>query len=816
MNNELNDNDLLNISSLINVAVEEISIEDELHSLTEIYSERVFHACGGFKKIERARDNSTDRIIALATPLNVDAPLSRESFLREGRILASLQHPNIVPLYAIGFIDDNIPCFSMKLIQGESFDNFMKTNDTDTCLDIFLKVCDAVAYAHNKGIIHRDIKPANIQISSFGEVQLCDWGLARVDLDICEESNLYDLASDKFAMQNMTLKGTLKGTPGYIAPEQISEGRSSQTSDIYALGGLLFHILYGRIPCWAETNQEIITNTLEGKLQIPSSVVAEGLMAVCQKALAFDPKERYQTVNELYVELRKYLSGFATLAEKAGPLRLFNLMIKRHKNLVALSCTFFVLVVLLVSYYVLTLSQREEQAQELLLQLKEQHSEKLKLGEAALPAMMRKAEKSFLDNQLNDCQEFVDTILKLDPDFKAAVNMKARLLFLRNDFADALELMSSPEKNSDELILKYCRSQKTDKDLSDLIDHMYTGNYDESIIYLMHFLKINNRRADIINKLTQWRSSRDVNHLLTLAESLESAERQFLLKRILFLIQNQSNTNASMIAQRAAKISPQGNIRDKFLLMVTANIALQCKVSATGTSRHPPQNAVDGLPSRWEADPYPASLILDLGSVKNFNKFLLYFHYGEDRYYQYRIYLSDNGLNFRSLIDRSDFQEVIRQQPQTIRFAQQKARYVKVEVVKNSANTSVHIREFQIYLEKDNKALGQFCTNQLSKLNNNFTDGIKTRANSWSSHKKECEMDLGEALKISKLQISTSGQKNFTYTVMGSLDGKAYTILAKGSGNSASFIPQEVRYLKLLNIKTPDKIPLKITELEVF
>ena len=126
---ELSDDDLLNISSLIQAPLDNLSVEDELLSLDGVYSERKFLAKGGFKKIECARDNATDRIIALATPLEKGDSVRREAFLREARLLATLQHPNIIPLYAIGFVDESTPCFSMKLIQGEGFDEFMKTND---------------------------------------------------------------------------------------------------------------------------------------------------------------------------------------------------------------------------------------------------------------------------------------------------------------------------------------------------------------------------------------------------------------------------------------------------------------------------------------------------------------------------------------------------------------------------------------------------------------------------------------------------------------------------------------------------------------
>ena len=814
MNDELNDQDLLNIMAISNAHLEEISVEQQLQSLTEVYSERIFHAQGGFKKIEMALDNTTKRIVALATPLDSTDQQSRESFLREGRILAALQHPNIVPLYAIGFIDENVPCFSMKLIQGESFREFMKVNDKAACLDTFLKVSDAVAYAHNKGIIHRDIKPDNIQISSFGEVLLCDWGLSQVDLSICDESTLNELASDKFAVQNVTLKGTIKGTPGYIAPEQVSKGLSNRASDIYALGALLFNILYGRIPCRGKNNHDTIKNTLSGKLNIPPGCISEGLHAVCLKALAFDPDHRYSTVDQLSAELRKYLSGFATQAENAGPLRQVKLLFRRHKTTSSLCCTFLLIAILFTLHYVNTLSQKEKQASKLVQKLKQERSEKLKLGEEALPMIMQKAKKAFLANKLNECRAYIETILKLDESFSAAINMKARLFFLNGDYFAASTLMSAPENNSDEILLEFCRSARVAKDKNKLIDQLYAGNYSESIIYLMHLLKFTDQRPKLINTLSRWRRSHDVRHLISLAESLPEAEKQYILKRLVFLLKNYPVSDSSVIALRAAAIS-SAEMKLEFFLLSPANIALHAAASTTGNSRFSPQNAVDGIyTNRWEAEPSPATILLDLGSLKRFNKLLLYFYHGEERYYQYRIYLSDNGISFKLLTDRSHSSEIIRSHPQTIRLDEQQARYIKIEIIKNSNNPAVHLREFELYLEKDNKALGQFCTSSQKHVGN-LTDGIKSRGNSWVTSKDELLVDLGSTQKVSRLLLS-SDQQRFSYILMGSVNGKNYQLLKNGRGSLCEFTEQRLRYLKLLKIQNDSGSKFRISELEVY
>lgn len=818
----LSEQDLLNISSLINTPIDEICIEGELQNLTEIYSDRKFHARGGFKIIERATDNATKRTIALATLAEADKPVYREAFFREARILASLQHPNIVPLYSIGFIDQVTPCFSMKLIEGEDFDVFMNKNNKDSNLEVFVKVCDAVAYAHSKGIIHRDIKPQNVQVSSYGEVVVCDWGLARVEFAECEDQALNDIASDNFAMENMTLRGTIKGTPGYIAPEQITEGKSTHLSDIYALGAMLFKILYNKLPVDGKENSEILENTAAGKIRKIENDEHKSLNAVCMKAMTHKPEDRYSSVAELIQELRQFLSGFATQAENAGPLQQIKLLINRNKKIMALTGVFSLIILSLIIHYIATLSQREKEARALVLELQQERSEKIKIGEDALPTMMEKAEAAFLNNKLNSSASYIQTILKLDKNFIPAKNLNARLLFLKDDYDAVLLQMNSPEKNSDALIRQFCQSKRSHKDMTELIDQLYAGRDPESIIYLMHLLNIEDtgKRSLVIEKLSQWRHSRDAKHLLTVAKSLQSdGEKNFILKQILFLLENYATSGSSLIALQASKLCPPGEMKESFIQLSPANMALNQHVTATNSRRFPVKNAVDGnYISFWEGEPAPANIVIDLGVDRVFDKIILYFHFKDERYYRYRLSYSQNNRQFIQFIDRSQFTELTRAEPQTIRFPAIKSRFVKIEMISNSANPAVHMREMEIYYEEANKALGQYFSHNNVKLTQ-ITDGINlsTGSNSWLYQNGDCVMDLGTELTVSKVRIKTIEQKLFSYQITGSVDGQVYQSLKKeASGEWTSFSPQQVRFLKFKDFKTADSRPLKISEIEVF
>ena len=227
-----------------------------LHSVTnfeERYIEREPLAEGAMKAILKCKDTVTGRYVALAFPKNTEEKESVELFLREARILTNLDHPNIIPVYDIGQDSDEKPYFTMKLIQGESLEASLKKyserNDNDLAarLRIFERICEAMAFAHDKGIVHLDLKPDNIQISRYGEVQVCDWGLAKLMQDVTDTSSiLLDDESLNFAEASLSMvKEGTRGTPGYMAPEQIGETNHehNRQTDIYSLGAILYSLL---------------------------------------------------------------------------------------------------------------------------------------------------------------------------------------------------------------------------------------------------------------------------------------------------------------------------------------------------------------------------------------------------------------------------------------------------------------------------------------------------------------------------------------------------------------------------------------------
>lgn len=309
-------------------------------------------AQGGMKTIIRLRDKDTSRNVAMAMLTNADADLvSQGRFVREARITANLEHPNIIPIHEIG-VDVNTPYFIMKLIEGETLLDIiekMRANDPKyierytltRLLRIYRQVVNAMIFAHARGVIHLDLSPGNILVGKFSEVLVLDWGLAQVVEQIDDEqlSNTLslDIRERLSNTPNVAIEeGIAQGTPGYMSPEQASGVRASvdYRSDIYALGAILYTILTLRNAIKGVSIHEMLNATIEGRFIEPrkriKKHVPNSLNALVMKAMKTDPLKRYQSITEIKDELDAYLEGRATQAENASFIRHALLFCKRH------------------------------------------------------------------------------------------------------------------------------------------------------------------------------------------------------------------------------------------------------------------------------------------------------------------------------------------------------------------------------------------------------------------------------------------------------------------------------------------------------
>ncbi|MCC7380308.1 MAG: protein kinase [Deltaproteobacteria bacterium] len=279
-------------------------------------------AQGGMGHVHPAVDKNLLRRVALKR-LDKDYasdPLYRCGFIAEAQVNGQLEHPNIVPVYELAIDPRGIPYFTMKLVQGLAFDAWLEQHAPGTVerieggVEILLKVCDAVAYAHHRGVIHRDLKPANIMVGDFGQVYLMDWGLARLTRS--------SPASGADALMNA--HGPV-GTPDFMAPEQArgDPAEMDERCDIFGLGALLFELLSGMGPYGLDQDQMVLLRRAQAGevMSIDQACgrfgVSKRIRAIAQRATDPDPSKRYQSVADFQSDLRAFLSGGLHLPRKS-------------------------------------------------------------------------------------------------------------------------------------------------------------------------------------------------------------------------------------------------------------------------------------------------------------------------------------------------------------------------------------------------------------------------------------------------------------------------------------------------------------------
>jgi len=310
---------------------------------------------GGLGDVYVAADKSTGRSLAVKF-LNGWAVAQedlRESFQFEATVTSQLEHPNIVPVYVTGRTDDGRPFYAMRLIPGRTlgaaiaeFHDRQRAHDPPTerngryreLLGQFALVCKAIAYAHDRGVIHRDIKPANVMLGKFGEVVVLDWGLAtRIDRDDrARRSGEQSIVMPTVALDTApAAKRGISGTPAYMSPEQ-HDGAApvGVASDVYGLGATLYHLITGQPPFDGDVGA-IREKVLAGAVTPPARVkkgVSRTIQAVCLKAMARDPADRYDSPLELARDIDAYLADNPVGACPDPPLRRLARWARRHRT----------------------------------------------------------------------------------------------------------------------------------------------------------------------------------------------------------------------------------------------------------------------------------------------------------------------------------------------------------------------------------------------------------------------------------------------------------------------------------------------------
>jgi serine/threonine protein kinase len=262
---------------------------------------------GGMGIVYAAHDRVLRREVAIKVLNEVGAEAAVERLLAEAQILARLEHPGIVPVHDAGALADGRVFYVMKLVRGDRLDAAIAARTLNERLDIFLRICEAVAFAHAHGIVHRDLKPENVMLGPFGEALVMDWGVAKV-------------------AGAQTDGAAVAGTPGYMAPEQERDARSVDArADIYALGVILEAMLPDAAP--------------------------KPLVAIARHARAAQVEQRYADVSALVRDVNQFREGAPVDAYRESPLERLARVYRRHRVPITLVLVYMVVRVILLLWF---------------------------------------------------------------------------------------------------------------------------------------------------------------------------------------------------------------------------------------------------------------------------------------------------------------------------------------------------------------------------------------------------------------------------------------------------------------------------------
>jgi serine/threonine-protein kinase len=373
------------------------------------------HATGGIGQVWLARDSDLGREVALKElrPERQDHPAAQTRFLAEACITGQLEHPGIVPVHELVRPADGPPFYTMRMVRGRTLSEAVRDYhekqrggragprelrrmlgvlELRRLLGAFVAVCNAVAYAHSRGVLHRDLKPANVALGDYGEVVVLDWGLARLVSDTSppateDATSLLPVSLEGDSHQ-ATVQGQVLGTPPYMAPEQ-AEGRLdllSPATDVYGLGAVLYEILTGGPP-FTGPSDEVVRRVAREEPPRPRQCVPAtpaALEAVCLKALAKKPAERYPSATELAREVERWLADEPVRAWREPWHVRGRRWARRNRSLVSAAAAALLAVVLLGGAGAVWLAREQERQQAA--------AEKALDGAAALQEQARWAE----------------------------------------------------------------------------------------------------------------------------------------------------------------------------------------------------------------------------------------------------------------------------------------------------------------------------------------------------------------------------------------------------------------------------------------
>jgi serine/threonine protein kinase len=433
---------------------------------------------GGMKAIWEVDDHRTARKVAMALiqEAKIASKEDIDAFLYEARLTSNLQHPNIIPIYDIALDENGNPYFTMKALKGETLGEILKKlreGDADYqrrytrthLLSIFLKVCNAISYAHSKGVIHLDLKPSNVIVGDFGDVQVLDWGLSTLITHLSEydgepvswhsidEVSLEDGQTLtrylETATHNRKKRNVVGGTPGYMAPEQ-AQGSLSDIdfqTDVYMLGALLYEILTYRCTIEGGTIKEVLQKTVRGGIsppgkRAPECKVPAAVGAISMKAMATDPDDRYPTVAALIRDLHQFQDGFATSAENPTFITHVALLMKRHTMAVGLIAVSMAIITAILTNSFVQIKQSERVALDALASLQERNDYIAATARQVAPDYLNLMIRAEQENEFLSAEQSLDTGLAFDPSLEEGWLRKGRIRLSQQRFSEAWTILT--------------------------------------------------------------------------------------------------------------------------------------------------------------------------------------------------------------------------------------------------------------------------------------------------------------------------------------------------------------------------------------
>lgn len=342
------------------------------------------HAMGGLGQVSVALDEELHREVALKEiqPRHAHHASSRERFLLEAEVTGGLEHPGIVPVFGLGQYPDGRPFYAMRFIRGESlkaaieeFHNPDNPNQRQPglrhqalrkLLGRFIDVCNAIEYAHSRGVLHRDLKPGNIMLGKYGETLVVDWGLAKAlgRREVhSEEVTLRPVSA--LSSSGQTQPGSALGTPAYMSPEQAA-GRLDElgsATDVYSLGATLYHLLTGKPPFQGRTD-EVIGRVQKGDFRPPRNVAAgvdPALEDICLKAMSLKPQDRYASPRALADDVERWLGDERATASRNSLGARLTRIVRPHRIAVTVVAA-WILIACLTSACVSVVTSQSESA----------------------------------------------------------------------------------------------------------------------------------------------------------------------------------------------------------------------------------------------------------------------------------------------------------------------------------------------------------------------------------------------------------------------------------------------------------------------